>query len=182
MHTSTSQATTAAWSAPPADTAAPDNRATARWEALAPHRQRMVRLARRLGAGNDAEDIAQEALLRTARIPRLELDRAHSYLAKVTANLVTDAHRRAARDRALQHHAALAACPERVDEDVIDRDLARHAAQLVSRLAPPVREILRLRQAGATWPQVGARLGQSPASTEMRYRRAMTDLRQRLRA
>jgi RNA polymerase sigma-70 factor (ECF subfamily) len=140
----------------------------------------MVRLARRRGAGADAEDVAQEALLRAASQPGLDLDRAFSYLAKITSNLVLDLHRRARKEQLLRTHAGLASRPCPPDEDVEERDLARHAARLVSSLAPELRSILFLRRDGATWPQVGAKLGQRAATAEMRYRRAMLPLRQQL--
>jgi RNA polymerase sigma factor (sigma-70 family) len=147
---------------------------------LIAHRESVVRLARRRGAGADAEDVAQEALLRAVSQPGLELNRAHSYLAKIAANLVTDLHRRAAKEQRLRTHAGLMPRPCPSDEDVEERDLARQAVQLVSDLAPDLRSILLLRRDGATWPQVGEKLGQHPATAEMRYRRAMLPLRRQL--
>jgi RNA polymerase sigma-70 factor (ECF subfamily) len=154
-----------------------------RWAALVGHRDNIVRLARRRGAGADAEDVAQEALLRAAGNPDLDLGRAHSYVAKVAVNLVIDLHRRATREQRLCSHAGLAPQQCHYDqqvEEIEERDVARQAARLVSRLAPELRDILLLRRDGATWSQVGAELGQPPATAEMRYRRAMLPLRRRL--
>jgi RNA polymerase sigma-70 factor (ECF subfamily) len=151
-----------------------------RWDALVAHRESVVRLARRRGAGADAEDVAQEALLRAASNPRLDLDRAHSYLAKVATNLVVDLHRRAVKEQALCTHAGLMPRPCPSDEEVEERDLARQAARLAATLPPDLRSILLLRRDGATWPQVGKQLGQHPATAEMRYRRAMMPLRRQL--
>jgi RNA polymerase sigma-70 factor (ECF subfamily) len=156
--------------------------AAQRWAALVTHRESVVRLARRRGAGADAEDVAQEALLRAASHPGLDLARAYSYLAKVASNLVIDMHRRSAREQQLRTHAGLIPRPCPSDEDVEERDLARHAARLVSNLPPDLRSILFLRRDGATWSQVGAQLGQRPTTAEMRYRRAMLPLRRQLGA
>jgi RNA polymerase sigma factor (sigma-70 family) len=152
-----------------------------RWACLLPHRESVVRLARARGAGADAEDVAQEALMRAANNPELDPQRVRSYLAKVAANLVVDLHRRSTKERALRAHAGLAPSPRVADEEEVEeRDLARYAKQLVSRLAPDLRSILLLRRDGATWPQVGAVLGEAPSTAEMRYRRAMVPLRRRL--
>jgi RNA polymerase sigma-70 factor (ECF subfamily) len=151
-----------------------------RWDVLVAHRESVVRLARRRGAGADAEDVAQEALLRAASNPQLDLDRAHSYLAKVATNLVIDLHRRAVKEQALCTHAGLMPRPCPSDEEVEERDLARQAARLAATLPADLRSILLLRRDGATWPQVGKQLGQHPATAEMRYRRAMTPLRRQL--
>jgi DNA-directed RNA polymerase specialized sigma24 family protein len=124
--------------------------------------------------------VAQEALLRAASQPGLDLSRAKSYLAKIAANLVIDLHRRSITENRLRAHAGLAAGAQADDEVVEDRDLARVATRLVSGLAPELRAILLLRRDGASWSQVGAALGEPPARAEMRYRRAMQPLRRRL--
>lgn len=153
-----------------------------RWAALLAHRDSLVRLARRRGAGNDAEDIAQEAMLRAAVRPELDLARVKSYLAKIVTNLVTDLHRRAAKEETLRLHAGLLPRPPDADEEVEQRQLAQHAARLVSGLAPDVRRILSRRGDGASWPQISAELGERRAAIEMRYRRAVLPLRQQLAA
>lgn len=152
-----------------------------RWASLLPHRDSAVRLARSRGAGADAEDVVQEALLRAASHPGLDLNRAKSYLAKIVVNLVIDLHRQSAKEDRLRTHAGLVPSPQLDNEVVEDRDLARQATQLVSAMAPELRTILFLRRDGATWTQVGQMLGEPPTKAEMRYRRAMRPLRQRLR-
>lgn len=151
-----------------------------RWASLVPHRDSAVRLARSRGAGEDAEDVVQEALLRAASHPGLDLSRAKSYLSKIVVNLVTDLHRRSAKEDQLRAHASLVPSPQDDSELVEDRDLARQATQLVARMAPELRAILMLRRDGATWKQVGKILGEPPTKAEMRYRRAMRPLRQQL--
>jgi len=155
-----------------------------RWELVIPHRGSLVRMARRHGAGTDAEDLAQEALLRAASQPGLDPARVHSYLAKVVMNLAIDLHRRAAKEKALLAHASLAPRPRSAEEEVeqVDqRSLAQHAVRLVSGLPARQRDILLLRRDGATWSQVGAKLGEPAATAEMRYRRAVAPLRRQLR-
>lgn len=152
-----------------------------RWASLLPHRDSVVRLARSHGAGADAEDVAQEALLRAASHAGLDLGRAKSYLAKIAANLVVDLHRRSTKEERLRLHAGLAPSPQVDSEMVEDRDLAQRASRLVSGMAPDLRTILFLRRDGATWSQVGRTLGEPPARAEMRYRRAVSPLRRLLR-
>ena len=80
---------------------------SSRWDLVLVHRPRLVALARRCGAGDDAEDVAQEALVRAATFERLDPERAGAFLSAVVARLVTDRHRRVARDLVLRGHARL---------------------------------------------------------------------------
>ncbi|MEV0597375.1 RNA polymerase sigma factor [Nonomuraea cavernae] len=141
------------------------------------HRPRLVALAARMGAGADAEDVVQDALLRTATFAGLVEERAWPFLATVTARLVVDHHRRTARDQALRHHAALMPRPHGFEDAVADWDEARRAATLIARLGPEIRHLVRLRMEGATWVQIGVARGESAAAVEMRYRRATAPVR-----
>ncbi|MFF5111373.1 RNA polymerase sigma factor [Streptosporangium sp. NPDC000509] len=148
-----------------------------RWHVLMAHRPRLLALAARMGAGADAEDVVQDALLRTATFANLMEERAWPFLATVTARLVVDHHRRTARDQLLSRHAALMPRPHEFEEAVADGDEARRAATLIARLDPEIRHLLRLRMEGATWGQIGGARGESAAAVEMRYRRATAPVR-----
>lgn len=150
------------------------------WDALVGYREDLVRLARSRGAGADAEDVAHEALLRAATHPALDPGRARSFLAKIASNLVTDLHRRAAKEQVLSAHAALMPRPQPAMEEIEERALADHARRLVAGLDPQLRGILRRRSDGATWPQIGTELGQRKDAVEIRYRRAITPIRRQL--
>ena len=151
-----------------------------RWVAIAAHRDYLVRLARRKGAGADAEDVASEAIIRAYKQPALDISRARAYLAKITSNMVIDLGRLASRDRLLRTHAALAPRLDAATDEVEDRALARHAERLVAQLDGDIRLIIRWRGQGESWRQIAARLGQRKGTVEMRYRRAITPIRRRL--
>ncbi|MFG3437638.1 RNA polymerase sigma factor [Nonomuraea sp. NPDC047897] len=141
------------------------------------HRPRLLALAARMGAGADAEDVVQDALLRTATFAGLEEERAWPFLATVTARLVVDHHRRTTREQVLRRHAALMPRPSGFEDAVADWDEARRAATLIALLDPEIHRLLRLRMEGATWAQIGVARGESAAAVEMRYRRATAPVR-----
>ena len=151
-----------------------------RWVAIAAHRDYLVRLARRKGAGADAEDVASEAIIRAYTQPALDVSRARAYLAKIASNMVIDLRRLASRDRLLHTHAALAPRPGAATDEVDDRALARYAERLVDQLDGDVRQIIRWRGEGESWRQIATRLGQRKETVEMRYRRAITPVRRHL--
>lgn len=65
------------------------------WPLVLPHRERLVRIARRRTRSNeDAEDIAQEAMLRVATFPALDPERVGELLTSVTVRLCVDLARR----------------------------------------------------------------------------------------
>ncbi|MEU8323848.1 sigma-70 family RNA polymerase sigma factor [Nonomuraea sp. NPDC048881] len=148
-----------------------------RWHVLMAYRPRLLALALRMGAGADAEDVVQDALLRTATFAGLEEERAWPFLATVTARLVVDHHRRTARELVLRRHAALMPRPHGFEDAVADGDEARRAAPLIALLDPEIRHVVRLRMEGATWGQIGVARGESAAAVEMRYRRATAPVR-----
>jgi RNA polymerase sigma factor (sigma-70 family) len=151
------------------------------WDQLLVHRPRLVALARRCGAGDDAEDVAQEALVRAATFDRLDRERAGAFLSAVVARLVVDQHRRASRDHLLSRHARLAARPIDFADEVCDRDEARWAVRIAARRLPPgLRVLLRSRAQGVSWRELAARYGEPAPALEARTRRALLDLRRRI--
>ena len=149
-----------------------------RWQTLMPHRRRLMFLAASRGAGQDTEDVVQEALLRAARFERLDERRPWPFLAVVTIRLVADLHRRSARDVSLGRHAALIPHPQAFDDDLLDRDEAAHAAALLRRVASPeIARIMADRANGASWKDLAVLHGVSMAALETRVRRAVRGIR-----
>ena len=151
------------------------------WRLLAAYRPRMLALAVRQGAGPDAEDVVQEALLRAATFERLDQQRPWPFLAAVTARLVADHHRRAARDHALRRNVGLAAAPIAFEDDLADRHEAVHAARLLARVVPAeITEVVWRRAGGASWQQLAAEYQQTARALETRARRALLEVRRRI--
>jgi DNA-directed RNA polymerase specialized sigma24 family protein len=152
------------------------------WGFLAGHRERLVKLARSRGAGDNSEDIVQEALLRAASFQDLDADRAGGFLTVVVLRLVVDLHRRAARDRVACERCALWWYPDTEFEDeVCGRQEAVWAARLVAELLTgEMTEILWRRASGASWRELADETGESIRAIETRARRASLPIRRRV--
>lgn len=172
---------TAARAGHPAEAATPTSERW-RWSAVIAHRERLVRLARVKGAGDEAEDVVQEALLRAATFPELDHERAWPFLSAIVVRRVVDLHRQTARERNLLRHAALApAVSSGFETELCDRDEARWVAREFLKHAPPaLLSIIRRRLAGTPWQEIAADSRQSPSALETRVRRAMADFRRSL--
>ncbi len=153
-----------------------------RWMNILPLRPRLVLLAKRLGAGDDAEDIAQEALLRAASHVDFDETRSQAFLLTVTARMTVDLHRHAARLRRVEMLMIGRPEVEGMEEEVADRAEARYAAQLVDdRLPQEIRAILRQRAEGITWQALATQHGESVRALETRVRRAVAVIRAQVR-
>lgn len=94
-----------------------------RLRVLAAYHPLLVRLARRQGAGAEAEDIASDALLLAALRGQVHTDAPLAYLSRIIDNLVIDRFRaEALRDRRYCRDTAPA--PRALDDLVATRDLA----------------------------------------------------------
>ena len=79
--------------------AEPAGVAPARWARMWASRDLLLRVARRNGADpEDAEDTAQEAMLRAAEHPEIPDERLQAWLVAVTLRLCMDGHRRRIRE------------------------------------------------------------------------------------
>jgi putative glutamine amidotransferase len=133
------------------------------------HSDRLTRrLERMVGSRETAEDLRQEAFLRTWRsVPRdLPADRQAAWLHRTASNLAIDELRR----RRLVEMAPLAERPDTGAPDT-DRDLA--AREALGRLTAHERLVLLLRfEAGLTHAEIGALLDVSPEAARKRVVRA----------
>jgi putative glutamine amidotransferase len=133
------------------------------------HSDRLTRrLERMVGSRETAEDLRQEAFLRTWRsVPRdLPADRQAAWLHRTASNLAIDELRR----RRLVEMAPLG---ERPDTGAPDTDRDLEAQEALGRLTAHERLVLLLRfEAGLTHAEIGALLDVSPEAARKRVVRA----------
>jgi len=133
----------------------------------------------------DAEDLAQEALLRAIRnLHRFKSERGAiaSWLWRIVMNAARDAGRAAGRRQALWERIAALRAPEQSAEaQALDRLRDADLLAGVRALRPRARTLLALRfGAGMDYATIGAAMGLTPGAATAATRRALTDLRHRL--
>ena len=149
------------------------------------HRQVLKFVARRVSSREDAEDIAQEVLL---RIHRHRGDLAHvehvsAWVHRIAANAITDHYRRASRREVPSGQAEdiPESRPTDLDTDTaaeLRRELAACLRPLLERLSPIYREALELTEFGAmSQTDAAALLGISVSGMKARVQRAREQLR-----
>lgn len=150
----------------------------ARWDVLLVHRDRLLTLARRRGCtDDDAQDVVQEALLRTASHPDLDHERAGAFLTATVRRLVIDGHRHRHRQQRLADHAALRPQPEPSHEDAVcDHAEGAWLRQQTTELRPRERAALLARADGHTGVRIAADLGVTVKAVEMITRRGRVAL------
>lgn len=148
-----------------------------RWELLLPHRDRILRLARsRLSGDLEAEDCAQEALLRAASFAGLDENRVGPFLTTVTLRLCADVHRRAERHRRLVR----AAWPETAtgpEETVCASSEEAWMLAQVQRLAGREHQVMVARLDGVGVREFARRHGISTKAAESAFTRARARMR-----
>ena len=128
-----------------------------RWALIAPHHRRLVRMARRrVPTLQDAEDCAQEALVRCARVSDLDETRVAPLLSAITKRVCADWHRRAARERrAVVRCAHPPSHAGGIPEAELALDRPWFAATLHT-LSPTERSVLLARAAGRSTLEIAA--------------------------
>jgi RNA polymerase sigma factor (sigma-70 family) len=155
---------------------------TARWQKIWSTREMLLSVARRRGAGPDAEDIAQEAMARAVDHPEVEDGGLQAWLVAVTTRLCIDAHRRRAYERARWQRASgeagIMQSAQDVEEEACARSEAAWVAHLVTDLLPP-RQVraLELTAAGFDVQQVATTLGVRYRAAESLLARARKTIR-----
>ena len=155
------------------------------------HERVLSFIARRVRSHADAEDIAQEVMLRIHRhSAELEhADRMAGWVHRITANAITDHYRRPARRELPSGHAgdvpeagheAPFALAETEPEE-LRRELAACLAPLIERLPPIYREALELTEfEGINQVDGATALGLSVSGMKARVQRARRQLRELL--
>jgi len=156
------------------------------------HQQVLRYVARRVGSREDAEDIAQEVMLRIHhhRAELLHVERMSAWVYRIAGNAITDHYRRAARREVPSGQAADVpeaepdtAAPAWMEPgtDQLRQNLAACLAPLVERLSPSYRHALELADLeGISQTEAAPRLGLSVSGMKTRVQRARGQLRDRL--
>lgn len=140
---------------------------------------------RKLGNRHDAEDVAQDAVVRMLETDGAAVLQPRAYLHQTARNLATDAWRR----RAAHENVCLDNVEELVATDD-DPHLAMRATEMVSAIEAALAELpLKCRQVfvwqridGLTQAEIASRMGLSKNMVEKYMIRAMRHLRERLTA
>ena len=151
-------------------------------------REQVLRfVARRVGSGEDAEDITQEVMLRIVRHgdQLAQVQRMDAWLQRIAANAIADHYRRAVRREVPAGQATDVPEPTPAwdDEGTADlrRELAACLVPLVRRLPAAYRQAIELTELeGATQVDAAARTGLSVSGMKARVQRARGQLRERL--
>ncbi|MDQ1713288.1 MAG: hypothetical protein QOE45_2738 [Frankiaceae bacterium] len=150
-----------------------------RWQVVLPHRQYLVRIAVSRGMSrDDAEDCAQEAMVRCVGFANLDETRVVEFLATTTARLCVDRHRLHVRDAKV----GVRLVPWYVDEPspeeaTCDRSEASWVASHVAALPESQRAALTAKADGLTCQEIAARMGLSYKAVESLLSRARAYVR-----
>ncbi|MQA92233.1 MAG: sigma-70 family RNA polymerase sigma factor [Gemmatimonas sp.] len=143
--------------------------------------------SRRLSDDDEAEDLAQAALMRIARaLPTIEPDRADRFIVTIAANLVRTAYTQTAKKQRRWAPVGLANATESAtaaDRHVEYRELAREVHRIcASELPPALKEVMLGVLRGETPVEIARRLEINPITVRTRLMRARAILRRELRA
>jgi RNA polymerase sigma-70 factor (ECF subfamily) len=147
----------------------------------------MVAFFSRRLSNDVAEDLAQSALLRIAgALPRIDPERADSYVSTVARNLLRTAYRGRAIDQ--RRHldtelSSLISDSQPIEAAAEYKELVRAVHRVVrTGLPEPLAEIMLSLLHGETTSEIADRLGLSPITVRTRLLRARTIMRQELRS
>jgi RNA polymerase sigma-70 factor (ECF subfamily) len=154
---------------------------------LAALRPPLVTFFSRRLSSDVAEDLAQSALLRVAgALPRIDPERADSYVSTVARNLLRTTYRRHAIDRRRQSDTELSSLisdSQPIEAAAEYEELARAVHRVVRAALPEsLAEVVLSLLHGETTSEIAERLGLSPITVRTRLMRARTILRQELRS
>lgn len=150
-----------------------------RLQALAAYHHVLAALARRLGVGDDAEDIASDAVLLTALRGRVHTDEPLPYLQRVVRNLVVDRFREWAHQQRPDLCAGTSPWQPAIDDEIAARDLAHRVLCRLRATEGPVTAWLVWRRLvdGLSWQDLATEVGLSVSSVQSRVWRAVQRLR-----
>ena len=157
-----------------------DRDTAARWQLVTPYRDRLVGIARRAGASpTDAEDCAQEAMLRCVEFADLDPSRVAPLLVSITSRLAVDRARARDRDRRLAAKLTGWESNDRApDDEVCDRAEAAWLWTVVGDLPEHHRAAVEARADGYSFAEVAGQVSLSYKTIEGLFGR----LRARARA
>ena len=133
---------------------------------------------RRLGDQEAAEDATSQTFYNAlAALPRFRGGSFRAWLFTIAHNATTDVLRRRRPQQPLAEAAEPADGDPTPEEAAVARDERRNLRALVSRLSEDQRQVIELRLAGFTGPEIADLLGRSPAAVKMLQFRALERLR-----
>lgn len=143
--------------------------------------QKLVALVRRRGAGDDAEDLVQEAYARMAgRASRDPVVNPEGFVLRAAHNLAVTAHRTRSRHERIHADEAVTALitPAAVPDEVIAaRARLRVVEAAIAELPPRAREVFVMHRVdGMKYGEIAAALGISTSAVEKHMARALTRL------
>jgi RNA polymerase sigma-70 factor (ECF subfamily) len=152
---------------------------TAEMEALLAHAGWLRRFGRALVHDTDeAEDLAQEVLVKAARRPEAK---SRAWLATVARHLAVDRFRSGARLRQREQAAQRDQSVTTPEELVADAQIHRQVAEAVAGLTEPFRHTLVLRfYEGLTAAEIARRLGQPEGTIRWRVKEGLERVRRQL--
>lgn len=154
---------------------------------LAALRPALVAFFSRRLSNDTAEDLAQSALLRIAgALPRIDPERADSYVSTVARNLLRTAYRRRVIDRRRHNDTELSSliCDSQpIEAGAEYEELARAVHRVIhTGLPEPLADVVLSLLHGETSTEIAERLRVSPITVRTRLLRARAILREELRA
>lgn len=152
----------------------------ARWNHVMPYRDRLIAVAYRSGAGADAEDVVNDALLTAVTYEDLDVERTWPFLVRVVQRRLVDQHRRNVREQSLRSHGIVVQQSRPFEDDIADRSEAQWAAGLLAKSNTEVAELMWHLVGGATLHQLAAQRGLSTSALQSRVWRALRSLRSRI--
>lgn len=150
------------------------------WDLVLPHRERLLRIARRrLPTPEDAEDYVQEALIRAASATGLDPNRAGQFITSILVRLCVDHARAAAVAHRAMARIVQPASELPPEDEVCDRAQARWILEhAVGQLTARERDVLQVRANGLSTREAARQLNISGKAAEA----ALTRARGRIRA
>ena len=154
---------------------------------LAALRPALVAFFSRRLSNDVAEDLAQSALLRIAgALPRIDPERADSYVSTVARNVLRTAYRRRVIDQRRHSDTELSSLisdTEPIEAWAEYKEFARAVQRVVrTGLPEPLAEVILSLLHGETTSEIAERLGLSPITVRTRLLRARAILRRELRS
>jgi RNA polymerase sigma-70 factor (ECF subfamily) len=153
-----------------------------RWELVAAHRERLLRVARsRTASLADAEDAVQETLLRSVTFENLDEERVGPFLTTVVTRICADRYRaNGMSDRLHQRLGARLVDDESPEEQVCDDAEAAAVAAVVTTLPKRQQAVVRARSIGLSCGEVAHHLGLTYSAVESALSRARATVRARV--
>lgn len=163
---------------PHAEVAATEPGSAERWALLLPHQQRLRGLARsRLHGPQDAEDCAQEALLRAALFSTLDERRVGAFLTSTVLRLCVDVHRGASRQHRLRQRIGGDERPPGPEETVCEAAVGDWMMTQAHQLRGRERQVMLARADGMSTVDAARHLQISVKAVESALGRARARLR-----